>query len=280
MSGQAAQKQVRRSFVDGRYGQMHVRAAAPQGGSAKAPVVLLHPAPYSGAYYQDLLERLGADRAAFAVDTPGFGASDAPPAPVDLAAYAAAIGDAVDALLREHPAEAVDLMGFHTGAMIAIELAIQRPDLVRRLVLAGIPFYLGEDRAAVYTKAAHGTLLDEEGGHLRPYWQGIVSDRHPDFPLEAAQQRFNDYMQSCPNSWWTYQAIYSYPTEQRIPLIRQPVQILLMHEVLFEHSKASLAYFSNPHVVDMPELTKNVFDFGGARIAAEMRAFLDADPVP
>ena len=278
MAAQAVQGRVRRSFVDGRYGQMHVFAAAPEGGSAKTPVVLLHPAPYSGAYYRDLLERLGEDRAVFAVDTPGFGASDAPPEPVDLAAYAGAIGDAVDALTGA--AGPVDLMGFHTGAMIAIELAIQRPELVRRLVLAGIPFYLGEDRAAVYAKAVHPMPLDEDGGHLKPYWSGIVKERHPDFPLEAAQRRFNDYMQSCPNSWWTYRAIYSYPTEQRIPLIRQPVQILLMHEVLREHTKASLAYFDTPHVVDMPELTKNVFDLGGARIAAEMRAFLDADPRP
>ena len=64
--------------------------------------------------------------------------SDAPPAPPGMAGYAAAFGDALDALGVAGP---VDCYGFHTGTLLTIELAVQRPDLVGRIALTGIPMY-------------------------------------------------------------------------------------------------------------------------------------------
>ena len=67
---------------------------------------------------------MAADRRVIAFDTPGYGMSDAPPAPPGMAGYAAAFADALDAMGVAGP---VDLYGFHTGTLLSIELAIARP---------------------------------------------------------------------------------------------------------------------------------------------------------
>ena len=128
---------LRRMYVDCRYGQLHLRSAfASNGGFGElTTLVCLHPATTSSRVFEGLLRLMGSDRSAYAPDTPGSGASDPPPSPAGLADHAAAIGDAIDQLrLRQ-----VDLLGYHAGAGIAAELAIARPELVRRVVMVGTP---------------------------------------------------------------------------------------------------------------------------------------------
>ncbi len=262
---------LRRAFVDGPFGQMHVWSSPPVAG--RAPVVMLHPSPYSGAYYADLMGVLSQDRQTIAIDTPGFGASAAPPAPVELEDYARAMAQALEAL--DLPATGVDVLGFHTGAMIAVELALRRPDQVRRLVLAGLPFYDAEAREAAYQQMARPLPIEEDGRHLMIYWDVIVGQRHPDLTLARAQQRYNDFAPSFPNAWWAYHALYRYPAEDRIAGVRQPVLLLLIHEVLLQATLAAAPLFQNCRRIDLPQLGKNAFDLGADVIADAMRDFLD-----
>jgi len=115
-----------------RYGRLHYLS----GGAGGIPLVLLHQTPFSSAAFLPLARKLVAERRVIAFDTPGFGQSDPPPAPLSMDAYAAAFADALDEMGERQ----VDVLGYHTGAYLAAELAIARPDLVRRVSLSGIPF--------------------------------------------------------------------------------------------------------------------------------------------
>lgn len=78
---------------------------------------------------------MGRDRSIYAPDLPGCGESDAPASRATAGDYSAAIGDFLDSMrLRQ-----IDVLGYHAGALVAIELAIARPQQVRRLVLVGLP---------------------------------------------------------------------------------------------------------------------------------------------
>lgn len=89
-SGAAPAPVLRRAYFDSRHGQLHVHQAIPPGGGFDERTTLLClPAPgTSGALFQPLLAKLGADRSVFALDPPGSGQSDAAdgPAPAALAA--------------------------------------------------------------------------------------------------------------------------------------------------------------------------------------------------
>lgn len=251
---------------------MHVRCTPKA--ADKPPLLLLHPSPYSGAYYASLMRHLAPHRQTIAIDTPGFGASDPPPDQVDLDDYANAFGHALDGLgLGDEP---VDVLGFHTGAMVAVALALQRPLGVRRLVLGGLPFLEGEAREAAHRNTARPPTLKEDGRHLLDYWEHIAVQRHPSISLAQAQQRYNDFAQSFPQGWRAYDALYRYPAEAKIPLVAQPVLLLLIHEILLPGTLAAEPLFQRAERIDLPELGKNAFDIAPEVITAAILPFLDA----
>jgi pimeloyl-ACP methyl ester carboxylesterase len=121
-------------YIDCRFGQLHLVTAYPPSGGfdEHAPLLLLHGDGGSGSDFRRTAAALGTDRSVFAPDLPGTCASDGPPRPT-VAQQAAALADLVDQLrLRE-----ADVLGSGRGALVAFELAMVRPTLVRRFLLAG-----------------------------------------------------------------------------------------------------------------------------------------------
>jgi pimeloyl-ACP methyl ester carboxylesterase len=115
---------------------LHVRTAFPTTGGFDEQVTLfcLHPMDASSRTFSLFLPQVADVRSVYAPDLPGYGESDSSPSR-SVADAAAAIFDlAKDLRLRQ-----IDVLGVQYGADIAVELAAARPELVRRLVLAGVP---------------------------------------------------------------------------------------------------------------------------------------------
>jgi pimeloyl-ACP methyl ester carboxylesterase len=127
---------TRRAYFDCRFGQLHVRTAFPTTGGFDEGVTLfcLHPGGLSSRTFQRFLPEIADDRSVYAPDLPGCGESDPAPS-MNLKDGAGAVADlAKDLRLRQ-----IDLLGFGFGAGVALELAVARPELVRRLVLVAAP---------------------------------------------------------------------------------------------------------------------------------------------
>lgn len=126
----------RRAYFDCRFGQLHVRTAFPTTGGFDEQVTLfcLHPAQGSSRTFARFLPEIADVRSVYAPDFPGCGESDPAPS-AGMAEAAAAIADLVsDLRLRQ-----IDVLGLQTGAGVALQLAAAKPELVRRLVLIGVP---------------------------------------------------------------------------------------------------------------------------------------------
>jgi pimeloyl-ACP methyl ester carboxylesterase len=127
---------TRRAYFDCRFGQLHVRTAFPTTGGFDEGVTLLclHPSDLSSRTFHRFLPEIADDRSVYAPDLPGCGESDPAPS-MNLKDGAAAVADlAKDLRLRQ-----IDVLGFGFGAGVALELAVARPELVRRLVLVAAP---------------------------------------------------------------------------------------------------------------------------------------------
>jgi pimeloyl-ACP methyl ester carboxylesterase len=128
---------VRRGYFECRYGQLHVHnAIAPGGGFEEATALLcLHGAGQTGRVFQRFLPLLGRDRSVYAPDIPGSGESDGPATRISVADAAASLGDFLESMRFRQ----IDVLGYQSGSIIAAELALARPQQVRRLVLVGVP---------------------------------------------------------------------------------------------------------------------------------------------
>ena len=130
-----APAQLRRMYIDCRYGQLHLATAYPSSGGfdEASPLIFLHAEDGSGADFGRCAALLGTDRSIYAPDLPGSGASDSPKGRMAVAGIALAIVDLIDHLRLRR----VDLLGCGRGANVAFELAATRPQEVRRLIVAG-----------------------------------------------------------------------------------------------------------------------------------------------
>jgi pimeloyl-ACP methyl ester carboxylesterase len=99
-------------------------------GGRPAKVIALHGWMRTHADFDVVLAGLDA----VAPDLPGFGASAPPPVPWGAAEYAEAL---IPVLEEEEPP--VALVGHSFGGRVAVMLAATRPDLVRGLILSGVP---------------------------------------------------------------------------------------------------------------------------------------------
>src|SRR5580692_9537909 len=125
---------TRRAYFDCKFGQLHVRTAFPTTGGfdEQVTMICLHRAEASSRDFSRLLPELADVRSVYAPDLPGCGESD--PSPTRSTAEAAA---AVSDLANDLRLRQIDVFGVQFGAEVALELAAMRPELVRRLVLAG-----------------------------------------------------------------------------------------------------------------------------------------------
>jgi pimeloyl-ACP methyl ester carboxylesterase len=143
-----------------------------------APVVLLHESPLSSLHHEPLAQRLGTRFTALALDTPGYGSSDPLPqrAPA-IADYAAALTATLDALGIER----CGLYGAHTGAAIALEVAVRAPRRVAALVLDGLLLPTEDERRELLERYCPAFAPTLDGGHLIAAWT-MRRDMHLFFP--------------------------------------------------------------------------------------------------
>lgn len=100
------------------------------------PLVLLHGGLGSTGMYEPLLPSIGKGRQVIAVDLQGHGRT----ADIDRPFSCEAMGDDVAALLKSLRIEKADVMGYSLGGCVALRMAIQHPDAIRKLVLVSTPF--------------------------------------------------------------------------------------------------------------------------------------------
>lgn len=105
------------------------------GAGSRIPVLLLRPIAGSIELWGSFRERLAEHRPVIACDARGVGRSPSPAPPTTTREMAR---DAA-ALLDHLGGSAVHVFGLSLGGMVATWLAIDRPDLVRGLVLASTP---------------------------------------------------------------------------------------------------------------------------------------------
>jgi pimeloyl-ACP methyl ester carboxylesterase len=121
---------VAHRFVSAGGLRMHV-AEAGEG----PPVVLLHGWPQHWWMWRRLIGPLAEEHRVICPDLRGFGWTEAPPGGYDPEVFAGDVAALLRALEVDEP---IDVMGHDWGGWTAFMLALRRPELVNRLLAAGI----------------------------------------------------------------------------------------------------------------------------------------------
>lgn len=223
-----------RGYAPAPTGQVHYRELG-QG----PPVLLLHRNPSSSVGYGRVLPLLAAAGFhAVAIDTPGYGLSDRPPAPPEgMGTYA----DAIVAVLDHLGLERAHLVGYHAGASIACETAASHPDRIDRLVLSAMLAVEPAERHR-FSSRVRRWQPDAQGSFLSdwplPLLRSYVTGDDPHHFLDELIA----YLQAGPDYWWAIEALFGYDPFARLALIQAPTLILQVNgDPLVEESTPRVA---------------------------------------
>lgn len=216
---------MRMGYADTPSGQIHYREL----GSGR-PVLLLHKTPSSSVMWTRVMPLLAeAGFRAIAPDNPGYGASERPASPPqEMGHYARGMLGVLDHLGIEE----ADVVGFYTGASIALDLAVRAPERVGRLVLAGIAAFADEESRQEFD-ALIGDLghmqkaiaLDVEGRFLEKYPLAWFKD----FVRHDGEQYLDEliaYLQCARSYWWAYEAVVKHDAFGQLAAVTRPTLCL------------------------------------------------------
>jgi pimeloyl-ACP methyl ester carboxylesterase len=229
---------VERSVVEVAGLEMHVRSAGDG-----APVLLIHQCPRSSLELEPLLTELARlGRRAHAIDLPGFGGSEPlrhpRPSIQDIAEHVAGT-------VRALGIAGCPVYGMHTGAKVALQLALRQPDTVSTLVLDGLSMNPpgdgpGEGYFAGFTPRQDGAHLAElwcrERDQYRFFpWNRATPDARLPWPAadaETIQAHLLDLLLAGPDFGRTYRAPYAYDAREAITRVEVPTQIVCREDDL------------------------------------------------
>lgn len=281
----SAGPKVHRGYVAMRYGQLHYAISDPDTAASRqqAPLVMLHQTPNSLAEFGPLIAQMGKDRLVIAIDTPGYGGSDAPPSQPTIEDYAVVVAEALQAL-GLNPQRSVDLLGNHTGAFIATALATLQPQRVRKLALIGV-FVVSDDVLANMRKLMpHPESYTE----IIDYWCSRVPTVRSIYEAEGVPDsawalRVDSLRPIATRREYGHHAAFEYAARARteLPKVTQPVLLMAIADNIEDATRRSAPLFPNAKLLELPHIRtgKSVYDgvfySHTAAIAVELRKFLD-----
>ncbi len=170
---------MKRGFISLPNGHLHICSAG------QGPWLLcLHESPRSGRQFAEEMQQWRQSFTILAPDTPGYGLSDHlqnnDPGIADFA-------DAIANLLIALQAPPVVVLGRHTGALIAAELAARHPKRVHALLLQGYPIPSPDSRALYLERYFQEPNLDWSGAYAIWWWYRL-REQHIHWPWFAQGQ--------------------------------------------------------------------------------------------
>ncbi|MBL8629149.1 MAG: alpha/beta hydrolase [Rhodospirillaceae bacterium] len=216
---------MKRGYAEGPYGQIHYQ----DGANGGTPLVLIHQAPMSSRQFESVFKPF-MDRGIrpIAVDCPGFGMSDTTTFVPKVEDWAKIVPPVLDHL----GLKTVDVLGHHTGALVATEVEQQFRDRVRKLILAG-PFPMTETERENFLNGVQRNEIDfvykPDGSHLTASFMSrfrmySASGTNPDAKLMTRYtvERFVGYGPF----WYGHHAAFIYNHNASIPKIKRPTLII------------------------------------------------------
>jgi pimeloyl-ACP methyl ester carboxylesterase len=180
---------------------------------------MLHESPLSSAMFTRALPLIGESARVWAFDTPGCGLSDPPPQAVEIPDYAGALVQAIQSLgLREY-----SLVGFHTGASLAVQIALLEHS-VSGAILSGVPVFSDAERREYLESWAPPVKPSPDGRHLRWAWDRFTAIWEG--PADLVHYGASEMLGNLDRYHWAYNAAFRYDPAPDLVRISCPILLL------------------------------------------------------
>jgi len=215
---------VKKGYVDIPEGQVHYQTD----GSGEN-LLLLHQSPMSSDEFADMIPILAKNCRVVAMDTLGHGNSDDPPHEYEIEDFARSVISFLDAL----GINKTSIVGHHTGAVIAVEVAAAYPKRVDKIILSGCPVLRPEEWQALLSQPMSRDLeMTHDGRFLNKKWEKYMSMSHHVNP-ELWFKPFIISLKARTRPYDAHFAVARYDIKPRLHLIKSPTLVISGSEDMF-----------------------------------------------
>jgi pimeloyl-ACP methyl ester carboxylesterase len=208
---------IRKGYADTPNGQIHFRQLKQVDG---VPLVLFHQTASSGMMFERMMTLLKDDFHTIAPDNPGFGASFSPPSGFSIR-Y---ISDSLYAALHQLGVESCFIFGHHSGSAIAVQMAHDHPNFIRKMVLSGPPL-LNETQINGLKASLKPFAIAEDGSHLTHVWERIRK-RDLSLPLDVVHREVVLTQSAREAAQGAYQAVFEQSFKVQLEALEIPVLVM------------------------------------------------------
>lgn len=228
---------ITRGYAAGPFGQVHYQDVSPSNPKG-LPLLLIHQAPMTLRQFDSVYGPL-AQRGirSISIDIPGFGQSSPPDFVPSCDDYATMVPAVLDHLGLEQ----ADLLGHHTGAMVATAASLLFPDRIDNLIING-PFPMtDEERAGFLARNKTGEQEFEhkpDGTHVqnsflgryRMYGEGV----DPELITRYVAEKFI----GLGPLWYGHHAAFQYNHNETLPKVKHRTLLLTnTGDQIYENAK-------------------------------------------
>lgn len=261
-----------KGYSDSPFGQIHWRMVEPQQEPTEPDLYCLHPAPFSGLAFTSIMPFLAQNRRVIAPDFPGYGGSDSFKLEPSIREYSKAMMAVVEDLSLEAP---VDVTGFHTGNMVAIEMALENPGRVRKMALVDVPAFDPETRSKFLPTAGKPFEITPDLKCLEAAWDVGMTKRLESQGPDRSFEMFVEQLRHGTGKNAAFHAAFSYDVEGRLPLVSSSALILASQSGLLEASRRAATLIPSAKLIERLDIKRAVLDEAAAETATEILRFID-----
>jgi len=266
-----AVKSIVKGYSAGGGGQVHWRMRPPVSANSGDDLYCLHPSPYSGAAFDELFSYLDHSKRIIAPDYPGYGGSDALETKASIEDYALGVDCVVDDLSANRP---VDLLGFHTGCLVAVELALQKPEKVHRLILIDCPFFSAEDSERHLKAYGSSHEISSDLECLRVQWDRAMMNANRGPGVDRSYQLFSESVRAGAGVNDAFAAAFSYPSIKKFSAVRHPTIVVATQSSLLEATRNSARRIPGATLVEQLDVSYSVLDHHAQQVAVLVNNFM------
>jgi pimeloyl-ACP methyl ester carboxylesterase len=258
---------ARRRYLDNQAGQLHVWHW--EGREPGLPTIIcLPPVPYGGRFFDSFAVAYGGP--VWSADLPGYGFSDALADAPTVPGYTEAMAPLLEAV-----GQPAWLSGFHSGALVAMEMANQFPREVSGLMLVDIPVFSGPEMADLRESLTNPPDYLNQDDPLNSLFRSMVVDRLDKVDYPRALDLFFDFVGAGEGRNAGYHAAATYEAEPAAGQLQQPALVIATRSSLRDGTVKLAATMPNATLIERDDITMPAFELGAEKMADLTRNFID-----
>jgi hypothetical protein len=138
-----------------------------------------------------------------------------------------------------------------------------------------IPYFNHKEQKKLYPQMTNPLSISGDIESLQKTWDFNIKNRIDKIPIERSLELFIENLRPGKNDYFAFHAAFTYMCEERFKSNPKHINVIATKSMLLEATKIAAQTLNNSEIVNIHNITSNVFEEGAEVIAENVLSILD-----